>query len=192
MALDLSDFNALKFDAVGNAPVRVRMLKKSIMKYDEQYEYLLTFSPSSKTYQINLNQFRSSKTNKPINPDDILILSFTFEAKQPSSRIESSISNVRFVKVNTPGDLKPQHMTISPNPVRSAFNISFQSVLNEPMTLQMIDMSSGRILHERSLNVLKGFNNIQIRNVDFITSTQCLVRLTSSNQVFQSKMIKTD
>ena len=192
MPLDLSDFNALKFDAVGNTPVRVRMLKKSIINYDEQYEYLLAFSPSSKTYQINLNQFKSSRTNKPINPDDILILSFTFEAKQPSSRIESSISNVRFVKVNTPGASMPQHMTISPNPVRSQFNISFQSVLNEPMTLQLIDISSGRILDERNLNVSKGFNNIQIRNVDFITASHCLVRLSSSNQIFQAKMIKMD
>ena len=190
--MNLSDFNAIKFEATGNSPVRVRMLKKSVLNYEDQYEYVLNFSPSSKTYQINLNQFRSATFKKTIDPDDLLILSFTFEAQRPSSRIESTISNVRFVKASSTGSTIPQTMVISPNPVRSQFMMSFQSSFNESMTLQIIDIGSGRLLHERSLNVLKGQNNIQVQQFDMIASSQCIVRLYSPNQIFQAKMIKTD
>ena len=71
--------------------------------------------------------------------------------------------------------------TVSPNPFRSFINISYQSVVNEKVVVQIVSLD-GKTVATNNFDVFKGNNNLQLPNLDALQSgTYYLVLTTSLN-----------
>jgi hypothetical protein len=190
MAANLSPYNYLKFTGTGSGTVRIRLVKKSISNYNEQYEYVLPMQTDKKEYSIRLSDFKSSATTNPIKMNDIVIASFTWESTGGNININASLSNVRFAKNATDIIAASGTMKIFPNPASANITLNMASEVAETMNLQLISAANGQVVMQKTISVLKGNNMLNIGLTENIPVGLYLVTMQSATQRFHSKVLK--
>lgn len=163
-AADLKDYATLKFFAKGNDKVTVRLIKKSVVKFKEQYSITLNLTPEGKDYVISLEDFISSATEAIINPDDITSIVFTFEAPGGIQKsIDFFVKDVAFskAKIVSNRSLQSKVITVYPNPVGKQIQCSFVSDNERTVTLRITDIM-GRTLYTKQINAVRGNNTVNV------------------------------
>ncbi len=190
VATDLTKFNTLRFTASGSGNIRIRMVKKSISNYAHQYEYTLSLSEKEKEYIIPLSSFTSSGNTNPLKLNDLTILSFTYETNNMPIAINSLIQNVKFTnEVRNILSVK-ETIKLFPNPVGSETNIQFTSPVDEVMNLQIMNIGNGRPLLQKTIRATLGLNNYRLFIPQQTPPGIYIVRLSSSRQELQTKLLK--
>ncbi len=166
---NISNYKSIVFNAsaAGASSVKVTLIKKSIANYNEQYSYTQSLD-GDKEYAINLNQFKSSKTNASISADDVTAVSFSFNSSRSvATTMTVSLSKARFsTAVATVFDNSLTAINIYPNPATTRFTASFNSNTNQNLVLKVVELATGRVVKTQFVNATKGLNkqNIELSN----------------------------
>lgn len=160
---NLSHYKSIIFNTnvTGAGSVKITLVKKSIVNWNDQYSYTVDLSGNNE-YGINLKDFKSAKYNYSINADDIVSVSFAFiNNRGPVTNMNINLSNVRFRKSEfTNSSLNV--MTIKPNPSTGVFYTSFTSDIAQTLVLNVIELSTGRIIKTNFVNAIKGSNEVKV------------------------------
>jgi hypothetical protein len=189
IAADLTAFSTFKFNASGTGKMRIRLIKKSITNYSEQYEYVQTLTPELKEYSINTDQFKSNGNSAPISLKDIVIVSFTYEATAPNTLIDAVLSNIRFAAKQATINTGASAIKLYPNPASKHVMLVFESAETETMQLVFTSVSGVRTALTQQVKVQKGMNNISIPIPSFINKGLYAIKLISNSQMFHSKLL---
>lgn len=148
-------FNA---NAVGAGSVTVKLIKKSITNYNEQYAYTLSLA-GNEEYAINLNQFKSSKFAEAINADDITAVSFSFNnSRGVATTMTVDLRKVRFSAASAIANTSLSTISIYPNPAIARFVTTFNSDKNQSLVLKVVEVATGRVVKTQFINATKGLN----------------------------------
>jgi len=187
---DLSDYNTLRFTASGGGTVRLRLIKKSITNYANQYEYKLTLQENEKEYILPLSHFTSQGYKDEVLLKDLTILSFTYEANNGPILLNTDIRNVKFTSEHK-NQLSPNtNITIFPNPVLSATTIQFNSLFDEVMNLQLVNILNGQQILQKTIPVIKGLNSYRLQVPQQLLPGTYIINLSSPKQRMQTKLLK--
>lgn len=186
-SVDLSNYNFLKFVANGKGKIRIRIIKQSISKYEEQYQYSVNLTGEEKEYVIPTNQFTSSSASS-ITLNDVTVISFTYEVDAPNTTINSFLENVRFSKnaLETNNNLL---VTVFPNPATEKVNCIFNSEKAGEMLVNFVELGTGKLAFVQKLNSYVGQNEISIQIPQSIKSGMYVIKIYADNQQYASKII---
>jgi Secretion system C-terminal sorting domain len=188
VAADFSTYQYLKFNASGTGNMRIRLMKKSVTNFGEQYEYMLPLTDQNKEYIINTDAFKSTFSTLPIQLNDITIVSFTYEVTSSSTTINTSLNNVRFAgKTETPA-LTVNQLSLYPNPARSQVNLAFESVAIEPMHIELINIANAQVVFKKQITAMKGSNIVSFALPQSVAAGMYMLKLQSSTQRLISKL----
>ncbi|MBS4064234.1 MAG: T9SS type A sorting domain-containing protein [Chitinophagaceae bacterium] len=191
MPADLSSFSFLKFTASGNGKVRIRLIKKSVTNFDQQYEYELPLLNTPKDYCINIKDFKSIGSALTIAANDVTIISFTYETQGSVSLIETRLSNVRFSNMGIYTENTFLHtINAYPNPAKDMVSLQFQSLVAEKMNLKLVHVSGDQVIMQQTVNVTQGMNQMNIHLPAHIKTGVYIIQLQSAVQLFQTRIIK--
>lgn len=190
IASDFTRFNTLRFTALGSGNVRIRMIKKSISNYSQQYEYKLTLTEKEKEYIIPLSDFTSSGNTNSIKPSDLTILSFTYETNNIPVLINSTIQNVKFTNETRNTLSSTETIKLFPNPVGSETTVQFTSTVDEMINLQIFNIGNGKPLLQKTIRATLGFNNHRLFLPPQTPAGIYIIQLSSSRQHLQTKLLK--
>jgi hypothetical protein len=145
-AVDMSAYKGVQFTLNGQSNVRIRIIKKGIKNYDEQFQYLLVHGGEKRTFLIPFNKFFNKLQNNGLEVNDIENISFSFENFGVYKDINVQLSEVKFVSdlsqysenqfilANEP--LLP-NFSITPNPANSHIQINGYSAKPEIVEIQI-------------------------------------------------------
>jgi hypothetical protein len=190
MPVNLSAHRFLKFDATGSGKVRIRLIKKSIVNYDYQYQYVIDLdnSPNSE-YAINLSSFTSSGFNESINLKDLVMVSFTYETEHPNTHIQSELKNVHFSSIFPEETLSSNQLLIHPNPVERMINVTFKSLKTTSFTVEILDLNGRKVGYNNVLAATEGQNTLHMETPFWLPGGLYFLRLSSDSQSMVSKFI---
>lgn len=190
MPANLSAHKFLKFEATGSGKLRLRLIKKSIINYDYQYQYVVDLDNSpDNEYAIKLSDFTSNGIDEPINLKDLVMVSFTFEADQPDTHIQAELKNVHFSSIFPEDILSLNQLLIHPNPVKSKLNGSFKTQKATTFNVEIIELAGGKTVYYDKFFATEGQNTLQLETPSGLSAGLYLLRLTSESQIMVSKFI---
>lgn len=156
--VDLSEFNNVKFNASGDGHLEIRIMKKGIETWEEQYYTSLILDEDKQTYSFHLDQFNSVQNAIAFNFEDIYTISFKLIPKQ-SQRVSLSLEELSF---STREDIvKPEvlnELLIYPNPILETSRISFNAEEAGQVSLAVYQ-NDGKLVRTELLSASKGLNN---------------------------------
>lgn len=189
IAANLADYKYLKFNASGNSKLRIRLVQESVVKFEDQYEYLLTLTPEKKSYTVPISEFKSAGFPDPTQLNDLVIISFSYEAASPGTQISTELSNVRFAKDEILAEFAKNEFIAYPNPTRARINYTFESVTNDTMTMDLVSASTGIVVLSEQVSVTEGVNVYTTELSPFISAGLYILRVHSDRQQYSYKVI---
>jgi hypothetical protein len=125
-AIDLSAFNALEFDAVGNAPIQITLVKKGINDFKAQYKTTVYLQEGVSHYAVSFSEF-SNLSSQLFDASDINSIILTSTANGTEKVINWDLSNFKFTKNGkTYFEDLSKGFSLAPNPVTDGCTLSFQ------------------------------------------------------------------
>ena len=169
---DLTAFKTIKFKAssVGTSSLKITLVKKGIINWADQYSYTIAVNANEEEYAISLSKFVSSLYNIAINANDITAINFTWEnTRGVAQNIGGTISKAKFIKedIALTQALANKDITVFPNPNNGKFTATFNSEIETAVVLKLIDINTGKVLHNQFINAKKGTNTaaVEMKNV---------------------------
>lgn len=163
---DLSAFKTLKITAAGNSVLTVTLVKKSITNWADQYTYQFSVNKDATDFLIPLSDFKSSGSNKPIDPKDIttMIVALGATSAGKNTNVEVSLSNVSFTKedIGYIRSLSAKDVTAYPNPSKGTFNLKFKADKDYALTLKVTEAGTGNVIMSQAINATKGENAVPV------------------------------
>ena len=198
-SLSLSSYKSLKFtaNATGASSVTITLISSNITNWNEQYTYTVNLS-GNQEYAVSLSKFISSKYNTPVNANSITAVSFAFNngKKGVNTNMSVSLSKARFSTSVVTSVEQESSLSVSPNPNNGKFTATFNSITTEPVQLQVIELSTGRVVSSVNYNAQKGSNVVSINlqnNAKYVSSGMYILNITSDNQSFKpAKLVITN
>lgn len=86
-------------------------------------------------------------------------------------------------------DSKINGTVVYPNPFANQINVSFTSASNNIATIEILDIQ-GKLIQTNSLDVVAGFNNLTINNLNVLNNGFYFVRLTVNGEKQTYKLVK--
>ncbi len=154
-AADMSTYKGVKFTLKGQSKVRIRIIKKGIKNYDEQFQYLLIHGGETKTFLIPFSKFSNGKQSGGFETNDLENISFSFENEGVFKDINVQLSELKFVSdisqfsenqfvlANEP--VAPS-FTIAPNPASTHIQINGYSARPEQVQIQLSNLAGKVVL----------------------------------------------
>ena len=166
IAQDLSAYKTLKFAAEGGYNLRITLVKSSIVNWSDQYNTLIPLDKASKEYFISLDAFTSALSKDKINANDITTIVFSIEVGNgQNTAINTTLNSISFTKKDASylQSLSAKEVQLYPNPATgNRFTCSFMSDKSAQLTLRVIDMTTGQIMHTQQVAAVTGINNVQV------------------------------
>jgi hypothetical protein len=163
---DLSAFKTLKITAAGNSVLTVTLVKQSITNWADQYTYQFSVNKDATDFLIPLTDFKSSGSNKPIDPKDIttMIVALGTTSAGKNANVEVSLSNVSFTKedIGYIRSLSAKDVTAYPNPSKGTFNLKFKADKDYALTLKVTEAGTGNVIMSQAINATKGENSVPV------------------------------
>ena len=166
IAQDLSAYKTLKFAAEGGYNLRITLVKSSIVKWADQYNTLIPLDKASKEYLVSLDAFTSALSKDKINANDITTIVFSIEVVNgQNSALNTTLNSISFTKQEASylQSLTAKDVQLYPNPATgNRFTCSFMSDKPAQLTLRVIDMTTGQVMHTQQVAAVTGINNVQV------------------------------
>ncbi len=161
---NLDEYNAITFEANGNAHLTVTVVKESILYWEDQFKMDIILSEESRSFSLKKEFFKSS-AYEIMDFSDVTMLVFTINGDQGKNQV-INLENLRFenVEVEVIADVEEYRLDISPNPAKEVINVEFLSEENIQNTI-LIYNAQGQKLVQTNIYCLEGLNAKSI-NVD--------------------------
>jgi len=168
---DLSAYKTLQFYAVGNVAVEIKITKKGITAWADQYKKTIQLDPAGRIYKISLEDFYSDKYKDPIKADDVVTISFGYLGGREVKDVNMTFGDISFTKESLVSDrsLQSKDINIYPNPSDGRFNCSFTTDEDGEFVLQVAD-NVGRTLYTKTINAVRGVNTVSVELNQKITT----------------------
>jgi hypothetical protein len=196
LAQDLSAYNTMRLAAAGaGTNLHIYLIKNSITNFADQYNYAVPLNADLKDYSINLSDFKSAKYSAKVDLTDIVQIVFGFEVNTGKLiNVNALLGNVLFSKQSADyynradaGDVQ-----IFPNPSSGQFTTSFKSSVNTVLTLKIVDPGTGKTITGKTINAVKGINNIPLEITQNGLHVYMLSIQGDSSANYQTKKIVVD
>ena len=195
---DVTAYQDLKFNvnAVGTTNLRVTLVKKGIVNWEDQYSYTMSVDGLDKEYKVSLSQFKSTKYNSNITASDITAVNFSFINPTGSATVLSAnLSKVRFINNTIPTEVVVEQIGIYPNPSNGRFVTKFKSNSSQALLLKVYEAATGRLVKQQIVVAYTGDNQVNINLIESqttITDGLYIVTLEGDEQRYQpAKLIIT-
>lgn len=185
--IDLSEYNTLEFESNITSPVTIRLIKKGILDWNEQFTYVLRPTGETDTHVVPFSYFRNSK-EEILNPEDIQMVVFTQDSKLGFDSV-LEFNNLNF---NLRSDIQStitSELSVYPNPSSGNVKLSFDSPLTRTAVLRVVDILGREVLKEEIL-INKGVNTVY-KNLEFLEKGSHMISISEGRQsLFIKKFIK--
>ncbi|MFD2916579.1 DUF6923 family protein [Psychroserpens luteus] len=163
-AVDLSDYNSLKFSAKGTGNLEITFVKASISNWEDQYKSTITLSNTSQNFVLPISSFQSGNgTDLELN--DVVTVVFTMVSEDGTTTTkELTLENLRLSQDTLSVDDLTQDTTALsavPNPMTSATTIQFTA--NQTETIQFVVYNQlGKVVYQTTHRATPGNNEITL------------------------------
>lgn len=164
MPVDLRTYRTFKFNATGKGTVHVRLIKKSITKWKEQYVAKVDLGPGKKEYAISFDDFVTDKKGAaPIDASDVTSVAFTFDFGKKETEFNFNAGVLSFSPVETVSQFayRSKVLAVAPNPSDGTFTLSFVSNAARLMDIVVCDIT-GHILYTQPVQAILGDNKVKV------------------------------
>ncbi|MDN3205621.1 T9SS type A sorting domain-containing protein [Algoriphagus sediminis] len=183
---DLTGFNYLNFEASGTGNLTIRLIKKSVQKFEEHYSYTVALSTNSKIYSLPLSSFQSPKINTPVQLNDLVILSFTVESKD---QLQVQLKSINFGREKELVNTNPLKVRAYPNPFSTQTTLVFESATGGPMDLGLLSMDSGKLIQNQIIETKAGSNSTQLILSPNVKKGLYILRISSNKELLTTKLL---
>ena len=162
-AVDLSDYNSLRFNAKGTGNLEITFVKASVSNWEDQYKSTIVLNTSSQNYVLPISSFQSA-TGTELELNDVVTVVFTMVSEDGTiTAKELTLENLRLSQDTlSVEDLIQQNITklsAVPNPMTSATTIQF--VANQTETVQFVVYNQlGEVVYQTIHRTTPGRNEI--------------------------------
>lgn len=162
---DYNEYKFISFKAKGSGLLQLGLIKSSVEDWKHQYKAMINVGKEEKTYYVPFKFFKSTKSNQPINADDLTMLTFTFlpvEAK--TQDLDLTIEDVKFTNIAPDGyeellyTMQNEFM-VYPNPSRGNVNCMLYSDTATTATATLYDVS-GKAIYSSQVKLTEGRNEL--------------------------------
>ncbi len=156
--VDMTEFNNVKFNASGDGRLEIRIMKKGIETWEEQFYTSLILDENQQSYSFHVDQFTSTQNAITCNFEDIYTISFKLVPLQSQS-VSLSLEDLAFSKredVVSPDEFN--ELLVYPNPILESSNLSFHAE-EAGQAILSIYQNDGKLVRRDQINVNRGLNN---------------------------------
>ncbi|MFT5846616.1 ice-binding family protein [Psychroserpens sp.] len=170
-AVDLSDYNSLKFSAKGTGNVEITFVKASISNWEDQYKSTIALSSSSQNYVLPISSFQSGN-GAGLELNDVVTVVFTMVSEDGTTTIkELTLENLRLSQNTLSAeDLAEDTTKLSavPNPMTFATTIQFTA--NQTETVQFVIYNQlGKVVYQTTHRTTLGKNEMSLNRNNLST-----------------------
>ncbi len=171
-AVDLSNYSNLKLTTKGTGQLEIRIIKKSISSWEDQFKATISLDTNFQNHEIALESFTSSALNE-LQLNDIVSIVFTMksadgtlETKNLSIKdLSFSVNKTLSTESETLATINP---TLFPNPMSKSATITFTATKNHIANLFIYNVT-GKLVKQLNFDVVTGINEVVIDR-DLLTS----------------------
>lgn len=189
---DLTPYQSLKFHAAGKGKAVIRITRAGVNKWDEQYKTEIELTEDGKDYAISFDDFVSDKQGVAFSPKDAKTLSFTMTAPAgKTAALNLAVSGAEFSKekVTSKRAFASRNITVTPNPTKGPFRVTFASDASRALTLTVTDLT-GRVVLEKAVDATLGNNVVEVRpEVALPAGTILLVDLRNGDVRYEATKV---
>ncbi len=193
--VDLRAYTALKFNASGTGELLITLLKKGIDLWEYQFRTAVNLTSEQNSFVVPLSAFKNDLAQE-FKRDDITTIIFTLTSDDGTSQVKQiALSNVSFNQNDvlgiddhvTTSQPDKNSITIAPNPIGVASEISFLSKVSERCEV-FIYNAIGSLVEQRKINVAVGLNTLKLGNRQLSRGLYFL-RLQGANTNFKTSKL---
>lgn len=162
--VDMRPYHSYKFLAQGYAgKVQIRLIKKSVVKWADQYYATINLDSAVTNYQVSFDNFVSDNLITPFDPKDVTAVVYTFIFNGVSTNFNFFADDQAFSPTVVPGTRtwSSKKIIVSPNPSNGQFACMFESDKERDMTLVLTDISGNTVL-KQPVHAVTGFNTVNV------------------------------
>ncbi len=163
-SVDLSEYDALEFDASGTGSLEITIVKEGIEAWGNQFRTTITLNENETHYTIPLEHFISASESN-IDLFDALNIVFTMASDGVNVvSKELNISDILFARQVLSVDseiIAENEVLITPNPMSHNSEISFYSELNTKTDIEIYSIT-GALIKRIEENTTTGNNKINV------------------------------
>lgn len=184
-AVDLTDYNSLKFSAKGTGTLEITLVKASITNWENQYKNTITLNNVSQDYTLPIASFTSGN-GADLELNDVVTIVFTMTSEDGTTITkELTLENLRFSQETlSVEDLKQEITMLSavPNPMTSMTTIQFTANQTDAVQLVIYDQL-GNLVYHTTHRTIPGKNEI-IVNRNHLSTGIYFCKILSSQIVY--------
>lgn len=178
-AADLSAYHSYKLYAKGAGKMNIRLIKKSVTQFAEQYQTTIELNPSGAVHQISFDDFASVRLKEPFDPKDVTAVVYTFEMNGVATDLNFFADDQAFspTVVQAVRGLSSKNLTLYPNPsADGTCQLKFAADADREMELTITDIS-GKLVYAQAVKATLGYNTINLQLPSGIPQSVLLVQL---------------
>ena len=165
-AVDISNFGSISFIASGTGKVDVRLVKKGITEWENQFKHQINLTNTPQEFTINFDNFISKTNNTPVF-NDVVTLVFTMEAYGVKQQKNIKIDDIK---------LGSKQITLATSTIEKDKNrilyynksLHFNSEYYENGELLIYSLS-GRLIFSDKLTLKQGINKYSLTKTKLST-----------------------
>ena len=185
--VDLSNFNALEFKAIGTGELEIRFIKESINTWENQFVTRVNLTAIEQQYQLPFINFFSENTDEMIL-DDVITAVFTL--KSDGQVIETKEVSLKELKLTNLEVLNIEDVTsnndfiVYPNPAGNNVTLAFRTAQLQHVAKMVIYDQLYREIKNEEFIIVNGENSLEYQ-VDKLQSGIYFISIKSDKLNFK-------
>ncbi|MFC5044909.1 T9SS type A sorting domain-containing protein [Aquimarina hainanensis] len=160
-AVDLSEYETMRFRAAGSGKLSITIIKDSIRDWEDQFRTEVTLKEEAQDFIIPISDF-SSKLGVPIDLSDAELIVFKMTAIEKSaSEVFIKIEDLQFSTSQkvVPDTIASKEVFLAPNPVEDSATFYFHMTTKETYQLYVYNVLGEKVYNEEQEGV-RGLNEL--------------------------------
>jgi PKD repeat protein len=178
-AADMTAYHSYKLHAKGTGKMTIRLIKKSVTKFAEQYQATIELNPAGANHQISFEDFTSPSLKAAFDPKDVTAVVYTFEMNGVATDLNFFADEQAFspTMVQAVKGLVAKNLSVFPNPTADGkFQLKFAAEADRDMDLTITDIT-GKLVYTQPVKATMGYNKVDVQLPAGVPQSVLLVQL---------------